>query len=794
MNDHPTKVSVFSDLVLRFMAFLLVLVVSGPAPAGAPISFAGPSACVADRIATPATLLPYLGQDNSGFPIELAADQINSPESDVLTLLGNASVVQGAQAVYADRMVFRRDDRVVEAAGGVVMHSIRGDRITADLLQLDLETRIGRADNMHFQMATEDRSITSCPSGGCLAKNRNDQPDVPGAPVSLRGYAKHAFFQGHDRERLENVEFSRCVEGDDSVVLAASQIILDHSTGEVTGRNLRVRFFSVPIFYFPTVTFPINNDRKTGFLFPTIGFGGENGAQLAVPFYWNIAPERDATITAEYLSARGILLRGDYRYIGKTDIGDFSGQVRSEIIPDDRKFGDERYGLSLLHDQQFGAHWSGRIDLGYVSDSAYLDDFGDSLTATSADYVPQEAELKYETSGWLLPEDDFKFGLRFSDFEIIDPAINEENKPYARLPEVTLGWHPRIEGSLHESNFGAVWTRFDHPALSKTEGDRLNVRPSLKMHLGRGFGYVRPQLDLDITSYSLDRRTRYGFSGFDQLKPGSMVPVFSVDSGLYLQREIIRGGQGHIVKLNPRLFYVFVPFVDQRDQPIFDDAEYDGGPFAPNRFHRTDRVGDTNRVSIGIDSQVLDSVTEKQWFQVGLAQMLYFSDRKVRAEVGPGAAPLTDRVSDLFGNVGVSLTDEVSTSAEAVWDWENEEISSATWRLDYRGRGRQAELSYVHEESKEQIAAEFIVPLTPRLLGSFKNVYSLKRSESLYTGFSLGYDSCCWAVQFEVLRDREDDSDGWRDSTEYMLRLQLKDLGGISSSAIEGVVAGLGLD
>ena len=176
--------------------------------------------------------------------------------------------------------------------------------------------------------------------------------------------------------------------------------------------------------------------------------------------------------------------------------------------------------------------------------------------------------------------------------------------------------------------------------------------------------------------------------------------------------------------------------------------------------------------------------------------MLYFSDRQVRLKVGPGTAPLTDRLSDLFGNVGVSLTDQLSTSAEAVWDWEKEEISSETWRLDYRGPGRQAELSYVHDSggSKEQIAAEFIVPLTSQLLGSFKNVYSLKHSKSIYTELSLGYDACCWAVQFEVNRDREEDSDGWRDSTEYILRLQLKDLGGISSSAVEGVVAGLGLD
>ena len=205
MNDHSTMVSALSDLALRFMVLLLALVVSGPVAAGAPVSFAGPSVCPVDRIGTPATLLPYLGQDHSGFAIELEADQINSPESGVLTLIGNASAVQGAQAVYDDRIVFRRTDRVVEAVGGVVMHSTKGDRITADFLHLDMETRIGRADNIYFQKATSDLSVPSCPSGRCLSESRNDQSAVPGVQVSMRVHAKRAYFEGHDRERFERV-------------------------------------------------------------------------------------------------------------------------------------------------------------------------------------------------------------------------------------------------------------------------------------------------------------------------------------------------------------------------------------------------------------------------------------------------------------------------------------------------------------------------------------------------------------------------------------------------------------
>jgi LPS-assembly protein len=793
MIDHPRKLSALSDLELRFMLLLLALVVSGPVLAGAPVSFAGLSVCPVDRIGAPATLLPYLGQDHSGFSIELEANQINSPKSGVLTLVGNASAVQGAQAVYADRMVFGRDDRVVEAAGDVVMYSIHGDRITADLLELDLETRIGRADNVHFQKATSDLSIPSCPTGGCLAENRNDQSVVPGVQVRMRGYAKRAYFEGHDRERLESVELSRCIEGDDSVILAASQIILDHSTGEATGRDLRVRFFSVPIFYFPTVTFPINDDRKTGFLFPTVGISGEHGIRLVTPYYWNIAPDRDATITTDYMAARGTLVRSEFRYLGETQAREFNGRVGAEIITHDRKFGGRRFGWSLLHEQRLSEHWRGQLDLGYVSDRDYLDDFGDTLGAGSADHVPQMAKFEYKRSDRLLPGDDFKLGLLFSDFQIIDPLIDEEDEPYSRLPELTLDWRPGMAGSFMETDVAAVWTRFDHPITARSAGDRLNLRPSVRINAGREYGFVRPQLDLDLISYRLDRR----LDG-EAWHSRSLVPVFSVDSGLVLERAINWRDQHWLQTLEPRLFYALVPFVDQDDQPIFDDEEYDLNTpskyFMPNRFHRSDRVGDTNRVSIGLESRMIESASGRQQLKAELAQMFYLSNRKVR-EVN-GAEPLTNRYSDLFGEVSVNLTNELSTSVDVVWSWKDHQVSSSDIRLDYDNYRSRFGLSYGYEpgDAKEELATEWIWPVSRQWLFGLENIYSLEESTNLRTGLSLGYDACCWAVQLEVNRDREESNDGWRGSTKAMLRLQLKDLGGISSSAVEGVVTGLGLN
>ena len=762
--------------------------------AALPVFFADRATCEIDRIRTPETLIPFLRQDSSAFPIHLEADVIDSLEPGMLSLLGNASAVQGAKAVYADRIIFGRENQVVEATGNVVMHSSDGDRITASSLELDLETQIGYADQVFFQQAASGQPIAECIANECLFANKKTTDLTLFEPHAvLRGRAERAYFDGHNRERLENVRLSRCSEGDDSVVLAASEIILDHNTGEAMGRNLSIRFFNTPIFYFPALTFPIADARKTGFLFPSLGFGGDSGVRFVAPYYWNIAPNQDATFTADYMADRGTLLRSEYRYIGAIPTGEFGGRVGAEIITRDKDFGGSRYGASLLHEQQLSEHWRAQLDVGYVSDRDYLDDFGDTLGAESADHVPQVIEAQYENSDQLLVGDDFTFGVLFSDYQIIDPMIDVKDEPYARLPEISLDWSAKFLDDVVESEVESAWTNFDHPVESKITGDRINIRPRVAVNVDKEYGFVRPQVALDLISYNLDEPRTENIRN-----PGVVVPVVSVDSGLLLERNSFGFGQSWLQPLEPRVFYAFAPYVDQDDQPLFDDEEFDldsaSKYFLPNRFHRTDRVGDTNRISFGLESRLFDAISGKQRLKAGLAQMVYLSQRKVRET--PGEAPLTNRYSDLFGEIGVNFTDRLSTSVDVIWNWADGRLSASDVGLDYAGRSSRIELAYRFKprKSKEDLMAEVTWPLSQRWLLGIENLYSFRESNNLHTAFSLGYDACCWATQLELNHEREENSGEWSGNTGFVFQLQLKDLGGISSSAIDGIVAGLGFD
>jgi len=787
------KLKPLLDARCRLFLIFLTLSISAQGQAGVPVFFAESreGVCRIDRIETPNQLLPFRGEDHSRFPIQLEADEIDSSASGMLSLVGDASAVQGAQAVYADSIAFSREEQIVEASGNVVMHSTKGDRITANSLQLDLDTQIGYADKVFFQKAGLEPSVEGCRHDECLTKNGVAQSIVE-PHASMRGYAERVYFDGHDRERFEDVELSRCVEGNNSVILAASQIVLDHSIGEATGRNLKVRFFDIPIFYFPILTFPITDDRKTGFLSPSVGLGGEYGFRLVVPYYLNISPDQDATIVTDFMAERGTLLRGEYRYIGMTQAGKFSGRVGAEIITLDRQFGSQRYGGSLFHEQQVSDHWHGQLDLGYVSDRDYLDDFGDTLEAESADHVPQSLKLEYDRTDQVLEGDIFNFGILFSDFQIIDALIDEKDQPYARLPRVSLDWNSRLVGNL-ESDLEVVWTRFKHPSTSKSEGDRLNVQPSLIFNAEEEHGFLRPQLDLNLISYRMDRasfgRTQH---------PSLVVPVFSVDSGLAFERKIDWLDQPWLQTIEPRVFYAFTPYVYQDDQPIFDDEEFDldsaSKYFSPNRFHRSDRVGDTNRLSVGLESRLIESYTGKQRLGVGAAQMFYLSNRKIRKIFGD--PPLTDRYSPLFGEIDANLTDKLSTSADIVWSWNDRQISLSDINLNYENDWNRLALSYRFEtgDAKEELFAELVWPFSRHWLFGIETLYSIQESANLYTGFSVGYDACCWATQFELSHNREEENNVWIGATEIVFKLQLKDLGGISSSDVEGIISDIGFD
>lgn len=759
-------------------------IVACPSVSADSISFAGAEVCPADVIPTPTQLLPFVGSDPSTQSIELEADQIDAPDANTLVLSGGAHVIQGAQAVYADQIAYNKETYSVRADGNITLHSASGDRLQADMLELELETRIGEAQNARVQLAqrgviakrrlfdSRTTGTTAYDSSGLSpvteleAEPTPDQGAVRPVRAVGRGEAERIFFEGHDRERLENVWLTSCREGQDSVILSAKEVVLDHSTGIGTGKNMTLRFFKVPIFYFPQASFPITDERKTGFLFPSIGTDDKSGFIFELPFYWNVAPDKDATIVPRYMVNRGLQVMGELRYLGES----YNGVIRAEVLPDDDLYGDDRYGFSYDHRQRFSPEWDGDIDLNYISDVDYLDDFATDLNVSSATHLPQRGTLRYRG-------DNLNFDAAVEDYQTIDDRISKEGEPYARLPRLALNGDWSGYGGVVEYGFDSELVNFDHPSDIRTTGGRFNVIPYVTLPFEEIYGFVTPKLSFDFASYSLDNQP-----ADDPDNPDRAVPIFSVDSGLFFERPVTWGGRSHTQTLEPRLFYVYIPDEFQDDIPVFDTGPINfdniSNYYRENRFYGRDRVGDTNRLTLGLESRTFDVDSGEQRFRAALAQIIYFSDRNVSLIAGDDT--LDDDESDLLGEIDAALARNWNSALSLRWDWELSNIESARVSARYDpGPRKDFEIGYWFDrEFQEQVDLRFNWPLAPRWQVEFQDIYSLEDSENLAASLSLGYDACCWAVKVtgETRRRRNEE-----DETSVFLSLEFKNLGQISS-------------
>ena len=838
-------------VVARLTAGFIIAFALLPAKswADAPVTFADETTCKADLISIPADLLPYVAQEVSGRPINLEADQIDVPVADTLMLKGNAFVTQGARGIYADEIIFDKNTLSVKAKN-VVLHSESGDRITADSLQLEIETRIGSARNVTLQLARREplpkrtvvdfTSPTFGQAGFSVAiagapgsvkgppvkpadvirlstgefinlgqtpaqiGNPDDTASAESEPVEVKAKARATadvlFLEGHDRERLQNVIYSRCVAGDDSVLIEASELTLDHASGVATGEHLKVRFYGVPIAYAPRLSFPINDERKSGLLFPTVGFGENWGFNLEVPYYWNIAPQHDATFAGRYMANRGLLGSGEYRFLGETTNGGYSGIARGEFIPDDSKFGSSRYGWSYEHNQNI-YYWDTDLflntDIGYVSDTAYLDDLSDNLQVSSASHIPQTVNLSIDPFDIFVEDENLQINTDISAYQTLDSSVSSDDEPYTRLPGVKATWDKTYELNLEDSGgylrddstrfslrpeVDSEMVNFDHSVTNKTKGLRLDLQPAIALPMERTYGSVTPKLTYAYTAYNVHDQPDNNPSS-----PTRGIYLFEIDSNIFLEREVNWQAQDHTQTLVPSLSYHYVPYEDQDDLPVFDSGSvgFDNiaDAFLGDGFWGSDRIQNFQGFTLGLSSETYKLETGDQLLRWELAQQIYLADRDVT--LGDDEADSSE-FSPFLGEVEFHINEHLSTDGFANWNWDERSIGSwragARYSPDFR---REFGVSYSWEETTNNLELDLTWPLTPQwqigataLLGQ-----SDDDEDGSYTRVSLGYDACCWAIQL-ALEDRpsEEEDEG---GLQFMATFSLKGLGRISSNQFE---------
>lgn len=744
MRTHKNKLVRRSALQLGMMGGAVALALGG-----------GPGEAVAAKVCTPDTLpvtpLPpeQRGVPVSKLPIELEADQIERTQDGPVVFTGRAVAKRGAQSLTADRLVYTEAKDEVEAKGSVLLRTAAGDAIHTSFLRYRLDNGIGEARRSEFEIADRER----------------DLGDPKRVAVMARGSAERVKFASQDLIKLDNATYTTCVKGQDDVILQAKKVELDFVSGEGTAKNMTLRFKNVPIFYAPTLTFPISNKRKSGFLYPSLGGQGGSGFVFGVPYYWNIAPNMDATITPWVMTRRGIKLDGEFRYLQEN----YSGTARGAYLPSDNEYrggGEDRGAFSWKHRQRISKRWRGDVDYQWVSDADYFDDFSTDIGITAQTHLPQQANVYYDS-----PWGEFSAGIL--RYQTIDDTIPKSSRPHERLPRLTFKADIPYRRGGPKYEFRGEVVNFDHDVL--VSGTRLDLTPSVSFPMEAIYGYLTPKLAVRHTSYhGLDNVA----AGADT-NPSRTVGVFSVDSGLFFERNASWRGAPYIQTLEPRVFYVYANREKQDDLPNFDTGAVSFNNFSDffrdNQFTGADRVEDANRVTVAVTSRMLDAKTGKERMRASVGQIYFFEDREVTF-----GKPLTRSTSDILFDLQAQLTPVLEVGGFWQWNPSDDRTEQARVTVNYSNGGdRRAYVTYRYtRNATDQAEVGGRWPLAPRWSVQGRYVYSFRDDQSLETYAGVNYNACCWVLHIAAQR-RVNNTTNYRNA--ILIQLQLTGLAKITT-------------
>lgn len=581
------------------------------------------------------------------------------------------------------------------------------------------------------------------------------------------GAARQLKLSTNGNAQLEGASYTTCAADHPSWLLSAQSIHLDQQEGLGTARNAILHFQGVPVLWLPWFRFPIDHRRRTGLLFPTIGHGSKTGFDFRIPLYINIAPNFDDTFTPRYMSRRGLLLGNEFRYLLPANEGSFVYQY----LGHDRVAGHQRSFIDLQHQGLLADSLGLSVDFEQASDISYFDDFGGSYSGSalgnsSTAFLPRGASLTYHqgnspTTVQLLAES-------YQPLAIIQ---NPNDRPYKRLPELRVQTLTRH--SFHNLRAGFEGNLNNFERSHSLTGQRLYLNPYLSWDLDRTGWYLSSRLDGTWTRYHLSQSTLSG-----DRNPERALPMFSFNGGLRFNRHT---SSGLLQTLEPHLFYLYVPYKNQTQLPIFDTGEPDfnfPALFARNHFTGEDRIADANHLTSVITTRLINPHTGLVKLSGSLGVIYRFRAPRVTL---PGESRPSAGFSDYVGSFDYRYSRHWDTASQIQWSTRGNHVVRASSAIHYRSNSQQhVTLRYEYRQGLfNQADLSFVLPIKDNWHVAGRITYSLRNSKSLGAFGGLEYETCCWAIRAGARRYISNVSGHM--STGMFLQLTLKGLTSIGT-------------
>ena len=642
---------------------------------------------------------------------------------------GSVIIQRNQQLLNADKASYDRRTNQVRATGNVTLNSGDTD-FSSDKIDYNLAKQQGTIENAKYQ--------------------------VRGSHTN--GQSKTITQKNADELELKQATYTTCPAPDPSWHLASGSIKLNNKTQTGRAENVTLRVGNVPLFYFPWLSFSLNDQRKSGFLSPKAGVSDQSGYELTLPYYFNIAPNYDATLSVATLSERGWKLDGEFRFITEKS----KGSVEYQVLPSDDKYDDEwRDYFKIGYEHKFGSRSKLTFKAEGVSDDEYFNDLSDSLVSSTTSALEREIRYSIDGTNW-------DFSLSALDYQVLDASY----QPYAKLPEAKFSYQSPHKYNKTDFSLDAEATYFEG-SVDPT-GLRIDVGLKATKRFGNDAWYVKPTAEYRLTQYNLQDNP--GGNTLDRA-----LPTFSLDSGLFFERILKNGFKQ---TLEPRLFYTYTPYTDQSDIPIFDTAITDFSTttqlFETNRFTGKDRIGDTNQLTLALTTRLQNPKTGQEFLEASAGQIFYFDDRKVTL---PGESALTSRNSAVAFELSGRLNDQTRLSTTWLWDPDEDDWSSKEARINYQDdKQRIVNFSYQHLDGEvSEVDSSFSLPLNQKWSMVGRADYDMfnNRSLELLAGFE--YKDCCWGTRVVARRYLTSDNITYDDALYF--ELELKGLGSIGNSA-----------
>ena len=513
-----------------------------------------------------------------------------------------------------------------------------------------------------------------------------------------------------------------------------------------------MEFKGTPVFYSPYLSFPIDNRRLSGFLAPSFGSTKYSGFRLAAPYYWNIAPNYDATLTPRELSKRGPLLAGKFRYLTEQS----RGTVGMEFMPHDSVLNTTRYSGSIKNVSQITPHISSNMDVNYVSDKTYFAELGNALSFSNFSYLRSTADINYGGEG-------VNFSTRVENYQSINTTTLNAALPYRKLPQVNLNLNHRFQFMPLTTTMENEYVYFQQASL--VNGQRINTKPSVSIPLETASSYFTPKLSLQHTQYALNN-LQPSISSTDSVS--RTLPIFSADSGLNFERGINIANTPFVHTLEPRLFYLYVPYTNQQNIPVFDTAQYDfqyNSMFRENSFSGTDRIQDANQITTAITSRLIDDKSGLERLKLNIGEIFYFRNRNVTLQYANqppivGSSVQTNSYSNLVTELSSEFTKHLSATTGLQWNPLLNDIERTKAGIHYRNESNEIfNIGYLYRKNPlvpdgsnniTQSDVSFRYPIYDNWSAMGRWQYSLLYNKTQDAFVGVEKENCCWRFRFAV--------------------------------------------